>query len=122
MVEIFSGIITRQVICGTFTSVKDLIAAIGIFIDGWNDRCEPFVWTKTADQIIPSATRSKDTSRAGSLGTWIALLRQQWRGAKLPSIFTGPGCSTTSIDHPSSVGRMQPVEADKYPDQCTRTT
>ncbi len=66
MVEIFFGIITRQAIRrGTFTSVKDLIAAIGIFIDGWNDRCQPFVWTKTADQIIPSATRSKDTSKAG---------------------------------------------------------
>src|SRR5674476_509038 len=22
-----------------------------VFIDGWNDRCEPFVWTKTADEI-----------------------------------------------------------------------
>jgi transposase len=66
MVEIFFGIITRQAIRrGTFTSVKDLIAAIGIFIDSWNDRCTPFVWTKTAEQIIPSATRSKDTSKAG---------------------------------------------------------
>ena len=65
MVEIFFGIITRQAIRrGTFTSVKDLIAAIGIFIDGWNDRCAPFVWTKTADQIIPKATRGKDTSKA----------------------------------------------------------
>ncbi|HET9560506.1 MAG TPA: IS630 family transposase, partial [Propionibacteriaceae bacterium] len=66
MVEIFFGIITRQAIRrGTFTSVKDLIAAIGNFIDGWNNRCEPFVWTKTADQIIPRAIRSKDTSKAG---------------------------------------------------------
>ena len=57
MVEIFFGIITRQAIRrGTFTSVKDLIAAIETFIDGWNERCEPFVWTKTADQIIPHAT------------------------------------------------------------------
>ncbi len=35
MVEIFFGIITRQAIRrGTFTSVKDLIGAIGAFIDG----------------------------------------------------------------------------------------
>ena len=34
MVEIFFGIITRQAIRrGTFTSVKDLTGAIGIFID-----------------------------------------------------------------------------------------
>ena len=57
MVEIFFGIITRQAIRrGTFTSVKDLIGAIGIFIDAWNERCEPFVWTKPADDIIPRAT------------------------------------------------------------------
>jgi transposase len=65
MVEIFFGIITRQTIRrGTFTSVKDLTGAIGIFIDAWNERCEPFVWTKTADQIIPRATRGKQTSIA----------------------------------------------------------
>jgi transposase len=53
MVEIFFGIITRQAIRrGTFTSVKDLIAAIETFIDGWNDRCQPFVWTKTADELL----------------------------------------------------------------------
>ena len=44
LVEVFFGIITRQAIRrGTFTSVKDLIAAIETFIDGWNDRCQPFV-------------------------------------------------------------------------------
>jgi transposase len=65
MVEIFFGIITRQAIRrGTFTSVKDLIAAIETFIDGWNDRCEPFVWTKTAEQILPHATRGHATSIA----------------------------------------------------------
>ena len=62
MVEIFFGIITRQAIRrGTFTSVKDLIAAIEGFIDGWNERCHPFVWTKTADQILTKAHR-KQTS------------------------------------------------------------
>ena len=53
MVEIFFGIITHQAIRrGTFTSVKDLVAAIEVFIDGWNERCEPFTWTKSADDII----------------------------------------------------------------------
>jgi transposase len=58
LVEVFFGIITRQAIRrGTFTSVKDLIAAIETFIDGWNDRCQPFVWTKTADEILASVAR-----------------------------------------------------------------
>jgi hypothetical protein len=30
---------------------------IRAFINGWNDRCQPFVWTKTADQILTKANR-----------------------------------------------------------------
>jgi len=57
MVEIFFGIVTRRAIRrGTFTSVPDLIGAIRIFIDAYNDRCKPFTWTKTADQILTKAS------------------------------------------------------------------
>jgi transposase len=63
MVEIFFSIITRQAIRrGTYTSVRDLIDAIRAFIDGWNDRCEPFVWTKTADQLLDHARPGQRTS------------------------------------------------------------
>src|SRR6516225_1345632 len=63
MVEVFFSIITRQAIRrGSFTSVKDLIAAIENFIDGWNDRCHPFTWTKTADEILPKCRPGKRTS------------------------------------------------------------
>ena len=63
MVEIFFGIITRQAIRhGTFTSVKDLTAAIGAFIDGWNDRCDPFTWTETAGELLPHCKPGKRTS------------------------------------------------------------
>jgi hypothetical protein len=63
MAGIFFGIITRQAIRrGTFTSVKDLIAAIGAYIDGWNDRCQPFTWTKTADEILAKTTGGQRTS------------------------------------------------------------
>ena len=62
MVEIFFGIITRQAIRrGSFDSVRELTAAIRRFIDGWNDRCEPFTWTKSADEILAHAIR-KETS------------------------------------------------------------
>lgn len=58
MVEIFFGIITRQAIRrATFTSVPDLIAAIRTFIDAYNQRCKPFQWTKTADQILTKTNR-----------------------------------------------------------------
>ena len=58
LVEIFFGIITRQAIRrGTFTSVADLVRAIRIFIDAWNQRCQPFQWTKTPEQILAKAMR-----------------------------------------------------------------
>jgi transposase len=58
LVEIFFGIITRQAIRrGTFGSVRELIEAITAFINGWNERCQPFVWTKDADTIIAKAHR-----------------------------------------------------------------
>src|SRR4051794_26652465 len=58
LVEIFFGIITRQPIRrGTHRSVAELIEAIQRFIDGWNERCEPFAWTKTPDDIIAKAVR-----------------------------------------------------------------
>jgi transposase len=60
LVEIFFGIITRQAIRrGTFASVPDLIGAIRIFIDAYNERCEPFTWTKSANQILAKAHRQK---------------------------------------------------------------
>ena len=53
LVEIFFGIITRKAIRrGTFTSVADLIRAIRIFIGAWNQRCQPFQWTKTPEQVL----------------------------------------------------------------------
>ena len=60
LVEVFFGIITRQAIRrGSFDNVKELVAAITRFIEGWNDRCHPFTWTKTADEILPHATRKR---------------------------------------------------------------
>ena len=62
MVEVFFGIITRQAIRrGSFDSVGQLTTAIRAFIEGWNDRCHRFTWTKTADEIIPHATRKRDS-------------------------------------------------------------
>jgi hypothetical protein len=55
--------VTRQAIRrGTFTSVKDLVAAIETYIDGWNERCQPFAWTKTADEILTKETGGQRSS------------------------------------------------------------
>ena len=42
---------------GTHRSVTELEQAIQTWIDTWNDNPRPFVWTKTADQILDNITR-----------------------------------------------------------------
>jgi len=79
--EILFGIITRQAIRrGTFRSVKELTAAIGTFIDAYNDRCRPFTWTKDADQLIGISGRQEltpgDTSGPGAAGRKTSRLTQ----------------------------------------------
>ena len=65
LVEVWFSLIERQAIHrGVFGSVKDLNAKIRAYIDGWNNRCHPFVWTKTADEILKKTNR-KQTSNAG---------------------------------------------------------
>ena len=59
LVEVWFGIIERQAIRrGTFTSVRDLNAKIRAFINGWNKRSRPFVWTKPAEEILAKAQRN----------------------------------------------------------------
>jgi transposase len=65
LVEVWFSLAERQAIHrGSYRSVKELNARIRAYIDGWNQRCHPFIWTKTADQILKKANR-KITSNAG---------------------------------------------------------
>jgi transposase len=58
LVEVWFGIVERQAIRrGVFKSVRDLNTKIRTFIDGWNDRAHPFVWTKTAEEVLSKANR-----------------------------------------------------------------
>jgi transposase len=58
LVEVFFAIIERQALRrGDFASVEELMAAIRRFCDGWNQRCQPFAWTKDADQILTKLKR-----------------------------------------------------------------
>jgi len=57
-VETWFSILTRQSIRrGSFDSVRAVIKQIELFIEGWNKRSAPFVWVKTADQILEKGTR-----------------------------------------------------------------
>lgn len=65
-IEIWFGILTRQALRrGSFHGVRALIDAIDAFTSQWNDHASPFVWVKTADQILAKAVRkTKDHSDA----------------------------------------------------------
>ena len=63
MVEIWFSILTRQQVRrGVYHDVPELIAAIEQFIAGYNQRAQPFVWTKTAEDILPKADKRQATS------------------------------------------------------------
>ena len=74
LVEVWFGIIERQAIHrGTFPSVRDLMIKIRTFITGWNDRCQPFTWTKTADQILTETPVKQFQIRSTSRGSRLNL-------------------------------------------------
>jgi transposase len=63
MVEIWFSILTKQQVRrGVYHDVPEPIAAIEHYIDGYNDRAQPFVWTKTPEQILAKAIKQQPTS------------------------------------------------------------
>ncbi len=58
LVEVWFGLVERQAVRrGVFKSVPDLNAKLRTYIEGWNKRAHPFVWTKTAEDILKKANR-----------------------------------------------------------------
>ena len=65
LVECFFSVITRQAIRrGSYTSVNELTATIGSFIDGWNDHPSRSPGPRTPTRSSPASTarRLKQTS------------------------------------------------------------
>jgi len=53
----FGELTTKKLRRGSHRSVRALNTDIRAWIDTWNDNPNPFVWTKTADQILESISR-----------------------------------------------------------------
>jgi transposase len=53
----FGELTTKKLQRGTHRTVRALNADIRAWIDTWNDNPRPYIWTKTADQILDSITR-----------------------------------------------------------------
>ncbi len=60
LVERWFGELTeRRLHRGVFTSVPNLVEAIEIWAEHWNDDPEPFIWHKTAEEIIEKVRRGR---------------------------------------------------------------
>jgi transposase len=53
----FAELTTKKLRRGAHRSVRQLNADIRAWIETWNDDPKPFIWTKTADQILESIAR-----------------------------------------------------------------
>jgi transposase len=53
----FAELTNKRIRRGAFRSVKELETAIREFIEVHNEDPKPFVWTRTADQILDSIAR-----------------------------------------------------------------
>jgi len=61
LVERFFGLLTeKQLRRGVFTSVKELETAIMRFIESHNDNKKPFIWTKSAEEILEKVGRARN--------------------------------------------------------------
>ncbi len=48
----FAQLTNRRLRTGVFTSVNDLVDAIDLWAEAWNENPHPFIWRRTADEII----------------------------------------------------------------------
>jgi transposase len=53
----FAELTIRKLRRGAHRNVADLEADIRAWVDAWNEDPRPFVWTKTADEILDSLAR-----------------------------------------------------------------
>ena len=55
----FKELTDRRLRRGTFNSVDALVEAIETWVEHWNDEPKPFVWHKTAEEIIAKVRRGR---------------------------------------------------------------
>ncbi len=60
----FAELTARKLLRGTHRSVKDLNADIEDWVEHWNENPNPYVWTKTADEILDTLAGPCNTTNA----------------------------------------------------------
>ena len=62
LVECWFSVLTRRRLTNTpFKTVKELRLTIDTWIEHWNDNPTPFIWKKTANEILDSVNRARTT-------------------------------------------------------------
>jgi len=112
----FAELTNKRIRRGVFRSVKELEAAIREYIDAHNQDPKPFVWTKTADQILASIARYAQRTTAAPSSAYdtnhwdrrLAILvpnprakRSAWKFASLRGSFPLPPNHRKTEDTPS---------------------
>ena len=70
LIEGWFSVLTRKALTNnSFTSVADLKTTIDQWASRWNDHPEPFVWTKTANDIITKVKRGRAALTESATGT-----------------------------------------------------
>jgi len=65
LIEGWFSVLTRRALTNaSFTSVAELETAIDVWASHWNDNPQPFLWTKTVDDIITKVKRGRATLTA----------------------------------------------------------
>ena len=57
----FGELTSKRIRRGAFTSVADLQLAIEEFLNAWNEKPKPFVWTATLESILAKLARCRQT-------------------------------------------------------------
>lgn len=55
----FAQLTNKRLRTGSFNSVAALVEAIDVWVSHWNDDPKPFVWVKTAEEIIAKVQRGR---------------------------------------------------------------
>ncbi len=63
LVEVWFSLLERQALRRSVSrSVKDLNHTIRTYVNAWNKRAHPFIWTRTAQQVLTKANRPTTSS------------------------------------------------------------
>ncbi|MBM3804271.1 MAG: hypothetical protein FJW26_18515, partial [Acidimicrobiia bacterium] len=57
----FAELTSKRIRRGSFRSVPDLIKAMEEFLQVWNEKPKPFVWTATVESIVAKLSRCRQT-------------------------------------------------------------